>query len=131
MRMAYLEVVFMIDSDSEDNAPNPDSETEMLFREGEAEEGLGPSTQNKASTSTAAAASSKAPAKKCSKNRALKKAEKKSICYVQRIRGISTVLIWQKISCRLSETILSGLEPESGEEDGEASKPSEYFTTLT
>lgn len=91
----------MDDTDSENDAVNPDSEAEMLFSEEEAEEEAGQSTRNKASTSIAA--SSKASAKKRSKKRALKKAEKKLL--LQRIRGVSTVFLWQEISCRLNETI--------------------------
>ena len=98
----------MDDTDSENDAVNPDSEAEMLFSE-EAEE-PGQSTRNKASTSIAA--SSKASAKKRSKKRALKKAEKKLL--LQRICGVSTVFLWQEISCRLNETILSDLESVSG-----------------
>ena len=102
-----MEAVFV---DSEDDAVNPDSKAEMLFSEEEAEE-PGQSAHNKASTSTAA--SSKASAEKHSKKRALKKAEKKLL--LQRIRGVSMVFLWQKISCVLAKwRLLSDLESASG-----------------
>ena len=65
-------IIEVVDTDSEDNAVNPDSEAEMLFSGGEAEEEPGQSTHNKASTSTAA--SSIAPAKK-------KESTQESFCY--------------------------------------------------
>ena len=86
-----MEAVFV---DSEDDAVNRDSKAEMLFSKEEAEE-PGQSAHNKASTSTAA--SSKASAEKHSKKRALRKAEKKLL--LKRIRGVSTVFLWQKVSC--------------------------------
>ena len=115
----------MDDTDSENDAVNPDSEAEMLFSEEEAEEEPGQSTRNKASTSIAA--SSKASAKKRSKKRALKKAEKKLL--LQRIRGVSTVFLWQEISRRLNETILSDLESASGKtENGDSSESAATVT---
>ena len=108
----------MDDFDSEDDI-NPDSEAEMLPSEGEEDPS---STQNEASTSTA---TSKGPAKKRSRKRALKKAEKKLL--LQRIGGVNTMLLWQEISCRLNESILSDFESVS-EKDGESSNQSELGT---
>ena len=101
------EAVFVDDCDSEGNDANitPDSEAEMLSES----EDLN-SIQNEASSSTdtLSTATSKAPAKKRSKKRALKKAEKKRL--LQRIRGVSTVLLWQEISCRINESVPSDFE---------------------
>ena len=68
----------MDDTDSENDAVNPDSEAEMLFSEEEAEEEPGQSTRNKASTSIAA--SSKASAKKRSKREHSRRL-RKNFCY--------------------------------------------------
>ena len=117
----------MDDTGGKNNGVNPDSEAEMLFSEEEAEE-PGQSSHNK--VSTIIAASSQAPAKEHSKQRALKKAEKKLL--LQRIHGVSTVFLWQEISCRLNETIHSDLESASGKtENGDLKKPSESAATVT
>ena len=49
---AIMEVVFMDDSDSEGDVANPDSEAEVLLREGEVEEYPGQSTKAAASSVT-------------------------------------------------------------------------------
>ena len=117
-----MDSVFVDDSGSKDDAINPDSEAEMLSK-GEEDPSR---TQNEASTCIA---TSKAPAKKCSKMRALKNAEKKLI--LQRICGVSTLLLWQKISCRLNESILSDFESAPEKKDGDFSKQSESAPSCT
>ena len=114
------EAVFVDDCDSEGDDANPDSEAEMLSEREEDPNSI----QNEASSSTGtlSTATSKAPAKKRSKKRALMKAEKKRL--LQRIRGVSTVLLWQEISCRINESILSDFEP-APEKDGDSSKQPE------
>ena len=80
-----MEAVFVDDTDSENDTANPDSEAEMLFSEEEAEE---PGQSTKASTSIAAS---------CKKR---EHSRRKNL--LQRIRGVSTVFLWQEISCRLN-----------------------------